>query len=421
MFLLPFRRIFFLCVPAWAIAGCGHPPVELSLITPVQETDRAIAEDLAAFAGRHSGLTIRLIPPPDGQSTLDALASGYGDIAFASNDQPWREDITTILPLYPTVLHIVVRQELVDKGISQIPAGARVFAGPVGSASRLLMENILARFEFNLEDVHFLDAGSEEPPDIVVIYAAIDPSLVRERMKESPVSYQLFQFGKPEDVGTGANIDRITLLNPRVRPFVIPVGTYDEFTPEPTLTVAVDKLLVARSDLPAPAAHDLLREVLQMRPALSGKRPAIFASLDESFDPDGHAFALHRGARAYLERNEPGWAERYSGIGEVLVALTVALISGTIAVINIYNRRRKNRIDVFYKKVFVEVESIEDAATVDDLQQAVQNLRGLQKTAFDQLIAEKLAADESFRIFMSLSNDAINEFSRRQRSASPGP
>lgn len=409
-------RIVLSCLAALALTACGHPPVELELITPAQDTDQAIAKELAEFAGRHSGLSIRLIPAPDGQSALDALASGYGDIAFASNDQPWREEITTILPLYPTVLHIAVREEFIDRSIAEIPAGARVLAGPVGSASRLLMENILARLELNLEDVRFVDFGTTEPPDIVVIYAAIDPALVREQMKESPISYRLFQFGEAEDIGTGANIDRITLLNPRVRPFVIPVGTYGDFTPEPTLTVAVDKLLVARSDLAAVAAHDLIREVLQMRPVLSSRRPALFAALDENFDPDGHAFALHPGARAYLERNEPGWAERYSGIGEVLIASIVALISGTIAIINIYNRRRKNRIDVFYKKVFAELEKIDASSTADDLQAAVRSLRELQKTAFDQLIAEKLAADESFRIFMSLSNDAINDLCRRERA-----
>jgi len=392
------------------ISACSRPVIELDLITPNQGTDREIAEDLAAFASEHSRVHIRLIPEPaGGQAILDALEEGYGDIAFASNDQPWREDVTTILPLYPTVLHMVVREELLEREFVDMIRGAKIFAGPAGSASRLLVQNILSDLSIDSEEVRYLAPEDGVPPDVVVIYAAIQPGRVREQMKDLPLSYRMLPFGEPADIGSGGNIDRVTLLNPRVRPFVIPVGTYGDVTPEPIVTVAVDKLLVSRADLSDPAAHDLIEEIFRMRPGLSGRKPSIFASLSEDFDPNGHTFALHPGARAYLDRNEPSWAERYSGIGEVLVGLMVALVSGSFAAVNIYNRKRKNRIDVFYKQVFAELERIDKSSSTADRQAAVDRLRELQKSAFDMLVKEKLAADESFRIFITLSNDAIDE------------
>jgi TRAP-type uncharacterized transport system substrate-binding protein len=56
-------------------------------------------------------------------------------------------------------------------------------------------------------------------------------------------------MGKAEDIGSGSSVDAAVLLNPHFRPFVIPIGTYGTLTPEPAVTVAVDKILVARRDL----------------------------------------------------------------------------------------------------------------------------------------------------------------------------
>ncbi len=96
-------------------------------------------------------------------------------------------------------------------------------------------------------------------------------------------------------------------------------------------------------------------------------------------------------------------------MGEVLVALLVAGISGTFAAVNIYHRRRKNRIDVFYKDVFALRSSISESSSLADRDAAITEIRALQKRAFDMLVDEKLAADESFRIFITLSNDAISD------------
>ena len=87
------------------LVACETPVTEIELITPVQEVDRAIAERIVALVDEDSNLRISLIPPPSGsRSALDALQAGYGDIAFAPNNKRYRDDIATIMPLYPSVL-----------------------------------------------------------------------------------------------------------------------------------------------------------------------------------------------------------------------------------------------------------------------------------------------------------------------------
>ena len=45
----------------------------------------------------------------------------------------------------------------------------------------------------------------------------------------------------------------------------------------------------------------------------------------------------------------------------------------------------------------------------DQRAQKVEEVRKLQSAAFELLVDEKLAADESFRIFITLSNDVLRQ------------
>ena len=47
-------------------------------------------------------------------AALNAVASGEVDLALVSNYLPFRSDIATVMPLYPTVLHIASRIQGVE-------------------------------------------------------------------------------------------------------------------------------------------------------------------------------------------------------------------------------------------------------------------------------------------------------------------
>jgi len=276
------------------LVACGRPVSEIALITPVQEVDRAVAERIAALVDEDSNLRILLIPrPPGGQSALDALQAGYGDIAFAPNNKRYRDDIATIIPMYPSILHIISRQETgTPDTLRELLSNATVYAGPPGSIPRVLGEQIVADLKMAHGEVVFIDDPGVEA-DVLLLYAPID----RERVLNDPRlrNVTLFSFGKPQDIGNGSAIDRAVLLNPRLRPFVIPLGTYGDLTPEPVVTVAVDNLLVARDDFDDTKAYDLFAEILRLRPALFGERPELFQPLDENVARSNWTFTLHPG------------------------------------------------------------------------------------------------------------------------------
>jgi len=396
------------------LVACERPITEIELITPVQPVDRAIAERIAELVDEDSNLRITLIPPPpENQSVLDALQAGYGDIAFVPNNKRYREDIATIIPLYPIILHILSRkQNNTPDTLGELLSNARVYAGPPGSIPRLLGEQVVDKLDLSNGEVIFVD-DAEAEADVILLYAPID----RERMLSDPnlQGVTLFSFGDPDDIGKGSAIDRAVLLNPRLKPFIIPVGTYGDLTPEPVVTLAVDNLLVARDDFEDTKAYDLFAEILRLRPALFGERPELFQPLDENVARSNWTFTLHTGAIAFLQRDEPTFIERYSGVAEVLVTILIGVFSGIFTVLKILNMRRKNRIDELYTKVIAIRDSIGPTSSRGERQEAIASLRALQDDGFKMIVDEKLAADESFRIFVGLTNDSIDHLVNRSR------
>jgi len=330
-----------------------------------------------------------------GEAALEAVASGESDIALVTNTQPFRTDIATVMPLYSTVLHIAYRNGRDASSGRALLLGAKVYAGPEGSASRAIFERIVDHFEF--DDVMYeYVADINEHPDVVIIFAPVS----RELFADYP-DFRLFDLGPI--------VDAAVLLNPHIRPFVIPSGIYGETTPEAVETLAVDKILISRSNLDSSVVYDLINDVLRVRSALAAKRPGLFQQLSGDIDASRSRFALHAGTQAYLQRSAPTIYERYSGIAEVTITLIVALGSALIAGIRIFRMRRKNRIDRFYAATIDVRRSIRDSIDPIEHKQAIAKVRELQNEAFELLVDEKLAADESFRIFITLSNDVLRQ------------
>ena len=392
------------CYVIATAAGCEQGKSELLLVKPVSPIDAEIVRDIVDLLGHDAKLSINLTDSGLAEATaLDALLAGEADIALVSNNMPYRPRISTVMPLYPTVLHVGHIGEREFRSAAELFRSARVFAGPEGSASRMMFERFTSRSGLSPADFTYVE-DPDDRADVFVVFAPISP----DRLAEYP-DIRLVSSGSPDEIGKGSTIDATILMNPQLKPFVIPVGTYGAATPTPILTVAVDMLLVARSNLSASVVYDLVGELNRLRPALASRRPGVFQRLSDNFNTGNSTFILHPGLVAYLDRNEPGIYERYSGVAEVVVTVIIALFSAVFAGVRIFQLRRKNRIDTFYTDVIAIRNAVGDSATNDERAEAAQEIKALQNRAFEMLVDEKLSADESFRIFISLSNDTLRD------------
>lgn len=410
------RPLALLLTLSFALAACGRPSADLRLVTPRLPIDKEIAEQFAALLDEESSVDVELVPSPDiNMTAIEAVEAGYADIALASNNDAYRPGIATVLPLYANVLHIVYKTEFDIRDGEEVTAtrsllgASSVYAGPPGSPSRVMVEHVAPQQGYDAGEVNFTD-DAQACADVYVVFAPIMEDLPQRFGESDCGEYRFMSLADVDDIGRGSVVDSAELLNPSVRPFIIPMETYGrDLTPDPVVTLAVDKLLVARDDVPEHVIYDLTSELLRLKAALSAVRPALFAHLTDDFDLSGSTFVIHRGARAFLERDAPSVYERYSGIAEVAVTLMIGLLSGSFAMVRIYKIRRKNRIDTFYSEAMSIRDGVQANPDMDARRSAVERLRQLQNRAFEMLVDEKLAADESFRIFITLSNDIIAE------------
>ncbi len=385
-------------------SGCDSGPAELRLVTPESPLDRAIVEDMVGLLDESAPVQLTLGHTALAESAaLNAIAQGEADVALVSNNLPFRDDMATVMPLYPTVLHIAHRSDIADPQNPESLMNARIFAGPEGSASRFLFQRIAHRLGVTEGDFHFVDRPTDQP-DLIIVFAPISPDVVRE-----VGDYLLMSLGAPDEIGAGGPVDAATLLNPTFKAFIIPEGVYGDRMTAPVVTVAVDKMLVTRRDLDPTVVYDLIDEIVRLRPALAANRPGLFSDLSGDFDASRSTFVVHPGAQDYLRRTAPTVYERYSGVAEVLVTVMVALASATFAGVRLYRLRRKNRIDRYYAATIEIRKSLRSLSTEEERQAAVARVRGLQDEAFDLLVNEKLAADESFMIFITLSNEVLHQ------------
>jgi TRAP-type uncharacterized transport system substrate-binding protein len=398
-----FRPLLIILV-ALSVVSCDNASRDLVLVRPEGPTDQEITEDLVGLFNDDSAIEIVLSDVPmTGRDALVEIAEGRADIALIANDQPFRGDIATVMPLYATVLHIVQFGDQESVSLIELLRNASVFAGLEGSASRRVFERLTSTIDIDGESYRFENDRTADV-DFAVVFAPISP----ERLAGFP-DVRLWSIGTPDDIGAGGAIDSVVLMNPHFRPFIIPAGTYGTATEEAVVTIAVDKMIVARDDLDRTLVYDLINELLRMRPALAAVHPGLLQGLDDNFDVSRSRFVVHPGTQDYLQRSEPKFIERYSGVAEVLVTLLVASVSAAFAGIQIYNRRRKDRIDRFYKAALDIRNATMASSDITERQEAIVRLRQLQDEAFAKLVDEKLAADESFRIFITLTNDIMQQ------------
>ena len=246
-------------------------------------------------------------------------------------------------------------------------------------------------------------------------YEAADPA----ESEEIAANYEFYSIDRPQDLGRGAAVDGMSILFPHMKPFVIPKRFFGTGNPEPVVTVSVDTFLVARAGIPDIEIYDLARTILQHKQEFATVSPVVATSLREDFDENALTFPLHPGARKYLDRNEPGIFERYAELAGVSFTAFLASASGLLALTRWRRRRKKDRIDVYYAAVIEQRASSLGAESAKEVETGLGKLRQLQDEAFGLLIDERLAPDESFRIFVTLTHDAMEEL-RQHRDALTG-
>ena len=395
-------RLLLLAVLAFGLCSGCERHEQLRIYVPLAPS----LYEFDALAGAVRAETgIELLPYARAEGDpgpLGLLSAGKVDLTVVENSAPWTAGVRTVLPVYRGVLHVLYRSELELGSLERaLRGGMSLFIAGDSSVARDFIGFVAQRYGLDPATINLVQRFEPGRTDVVVAVSSILPEPLQSQVK----GYRLLGFDTVERLGQGSRVEAIPYLFPQLRPFVIPAGTYPSLGNEqPIVTVAVDMLLVCREGLSRDTVYALANALMSRRAEFSQQLPELFLTLTDRVDPLALKFPLHQGAADYINRDNPGFLERYAELINLLAYLLFAIATGVVGFLKWNERRRKDRIDRFYTEL-LRIRGAMRTASAEERIALRERMDAIEQEAWDLLIAEQLAADESFRIFHTLLSE----------------
>lgn len=386
--------LLFLSVPA--------PGAELSFhLSGLPQLDvPALSDIIKAETG------VTLVRASSTQEPLAAVASGEVDLAVVENTQPFRDGVRTVLPLYRSVVHLARSQSLDWSRLIEEQRAPLIELAGATHAAGVIAQLLFERASVVTAQHEIWNAESPAPPDVTVYVGPLMPSDTAWFRND----FELVSMSRIDPEGAEFYSDGISHLVPQIVPFRIPALTYTLPGNETGIdALAVDMLLVTRRDMDPDVIYRVVQVLLEQKARFAAAQPQVFRWLREDFPQDDLNFPLHRGTRNYLHRDDPGFLERYAEALNFIVYLVALAVTGAVAFGRWRARQRKDRIDRFYARLI----TLRNDSVEGETAPLLREIKALEDEAFDLLIRERLAADESFRIFMDLARSLRRELEGR--------
>lgn len=347
-------------------------------------------------------------------ANLKLIDQGKADFAFVQNDSEGLASVRAVAPLYKEVLHIVTRNSQI-KNIDDL-RNKRVACGAKDSGTAELSRLVFKYFQMTMKDIQPQYLSSEDSIkglkdgklDAVMIIGGVRDQRIVRCLKIPGTNL----IGLDSDLVPEGNAAGFCTAHPFYAPYNLPQHLYGQAPDTPLSTVGVEALLVAHRDTPKEVVHEVARLLFANRSNLIARNPAL-ADLTEGFNQGRLRYPLHSGAKAYLDRENPGFLVKYAEAMGFVVSIIVTLFAFLAGVHEQLKRTKKNRIDDYYEQVGELLKEIgDDFSDLKRLSEIRRELWEIERKAFRELIDEKLMADESFSIFQAVLSQCLRQTER---------
>ena len=394
----------FLSFLLGCIYSCSAPSGRYAMLGNIEDPQNQIIRTMVKVLNQNLEDSISLVPGGIGSiSNLDSLKKGAADLAIVDNYAPFSDDIRSIMPLYAQILHIMYRGDT-PHSISELLTGKKVFSGSAGSGAHMFVRQLMKDYGVKTRDVEFVGYLDFFKADVIFVFT----DLLSHQELRDLMGYKLFSIDKVENMGRGSLAEGICTRYPQFKPYILPRDVYGSFADGPVLTVAVDAVLVGRADLPNDFIYNIMQEFQEHKQTFVAINPLLF-EFSKDFNAEGLNFTVHEGARSYLQRYEPTFLEKYAEVLSVIISIFVALGSMLYTLAQWNKTKKKNKIDIYYKKLLILRNRVSQVTSREEADEIAQKIRNIQQETMGLVIGEKLFADESFSIFLDLSRIVAEE------------
>ncbi|WP_370088531.1 TAXI family TRAP transporter solute-binding subunit [Ekhidna sp.] len=404
------NKLILPCLVTFLLISCNPTTNHFSFIYNNEGPNREIAQKMEKLLeSEFYNVDIHLVEGVGTDANLDSLEQNRIDIALVENYVNYRDGVNSAFSVYSEVLHIFYQERLDVTSFESLMYDKLLYIGREESPTYNLMMDL---FDFYGLDLSRINVTFNMTESVVVVELT---NLFTKRELQNYQGFKLFSFDHVENIGNASVVEGIALKYPRLEPFVIPQGAYWDFTQQPIVTLSVDLVMMVRSGMLEVSVNDFTKTMLRNRQIFTSIDPLLFDGLREDFDQSKLNIPLHEGARTFLDRDEPSFIERYAELGGVILSIIIALWSGIVSLTKWQAQKKKDKIDEFYEDLMNIKNKIPSMQKVADGMSMVKRVQVAQNKAFEMLIAEKLVANDSFRIYMELSKETINELRGKMR------
>jgi TRAP transporter TAXI family solute receptor len=337
---------------------------------------------------------------------------GHAHLAIVQGGTVPIEQLTTIAPLYPEFVHVIVRS---DSGIDNVAGlvGHHIALGLDGSGDRMMSKKLLDYYDITMDQIkdnkhYFMDLLQENSQlDGAVVTAGFQhPDLIEVLDTQQ---YRLL----PIDFAPA-----IEMADPFLRRVEIPKGLYAQNPPvprEPVTTLATTAFLVTREDTDSRLIEAALGAIYEDN--LRIEFPSLIARSDA---PSWISTRLHPEAHDYLHpADNLGFVatvlETVAAVKELLLALAASIFL-------IWQRwrkaiqreqqqlffKQKEHLDVLLQKT-LEIElSVAKCSDTTKLGQYLQKVTRIKVNVLREFTDEELRDDNTFLIFLRQCDGLIN-------------
>ncbi len=396
----------------FVFGGC-QPQGSYKILGNIEEPQNEIANTIAFILNTNLTDSIQAIPGRGSMANLDLLEAGEADFGMVDNYSRFSDKVSSLIPLYPQVLHILHRRNKHPSSLHELLLSGKIFGGIEGSGTRRFVDQLILDSGIDRDQLVFVDIFSFFEADVIFSFTDL---LTQVELRDL-TDFELFSIDAVANFGKGSIAEGICTRYPQFEPYVIAKEVYGSFTKQSVLTVKVDAVLVCRTDLSNELIYKVLVALGENRESLQKINPLLYGVTGD-FDSRKLNFALHPGAREYLDRHDPTFVEKYAEVFSVILSIALAFASGLYTLSRWQKARKKNKIDVFYERLIAIRNMISLSDTHDEILQLEQSLKDIQAQTIQLVVKEKLLADESFSIFLNLSKIVMDEI--RHKSGNLG-
>ena len=399
-------------------------------------TYQPLAREIAGLLEReNSGLRVEVRESEGSLENLRSVIQAENGrvIGIVQNDVFLPDDLMergvvalrSLLPLHHGVLHFLVPEDSEIRSVADL-RGKVVAVGSHESGSPPIVAALLRHYEVPMESVEkrFLslkessEAFQAGEVDAILMTMGLKSAEFEQLVADVPLRF----VGIGQSVSQGSEIEGFRLTYPFVQATMIPRYAYSapfggqKGVPEkPVPAIAVRAVLVAHRELPDIVANRIARTLVENKSSLSRSHPSA-TQITKDFDPVQLQFPVHRGAHTYFHRDDPGFLQRNAEVLGFLLSLMITAGGFLLSARKWLGQVRKNRIDAYYIDLDQLIDPLHRShLSLEDLESLDDDLRSMQRKAIRQLAAEKLEANESFRIFQALLTEGREEVRRQRR------